>query len=396
MVFRNVPRLHGLVGCGALIAAAAVPIGCGDDEFSGCEASRTCPPEKAGGGEAGGFDTGGASGSGSGRSGSGGASGSDAGGSGGSGDAGAGGSPDGEGGEGGSAPPPDTTAPTIVSVSPEDGVNGVRADADLVITFSEPMDRVSTQAAYQSADIPAGAVTFSWNSDSSVLTVNPNSDLAYADGNDLNVVARSFAAQVTDTAEDEAGNRLASNFDWSFRTLRRITQTFSTGTIHNVRSSDTTLGIPCTSISPLTYVGDRADNVGLHLLITRDISALPEGIVEWEVATLSSNQVESEQSVFDDFGLILTHHVSLLPPTTATWSSSTLRALGQYSNSPAAGARSVNVRDALADDYEHRSERQQTSQYRIGFERTTDGDSVADAVSFNCPSWVLTSQYLIP
>src|SRR5687767_6570632 len=124
MVFRNVPRLHGLVGCGALIAAAAVPIGCGDDEFSGCEASRTCPPAKGGdtgGGEGGDSSTGGSSGSGAGRSGSGG---SDAGGSAGSGgtsgDAGAGGSPDGEGGEGGAAPPPDTAAPTIVSVSPED------------------------------------------------------------------------------------------------------------------------------------------------------------------------------------------------------------------------------------------------------------------------------------
>ena len=67
MVFRNVPKLHGLVGCGVLIAAAAVPIGCGDDEFSGCEASRTCPPAKGGdtgGGEGGDSNTGGSSGSG--------------------------------------------------------------------------------------------------------------------------------------------------------------------------------------------------------------------------------------------------------------------------------------------------------------------------------------------
>jgi len=400
MVFHNVPRLNGLVGCGVLIAAAALPIGCGDDQFSGCEASRTCPPAKGGdtgeGGEAGGPDTGGSSG----RSGSGGTAGSD-GGKGGTatggrgGTSGEGGSPDGEGGEGGSDEP-DTTPPTIVSILPENGEIGVRADANLVITFSEPMGRVSTQAAYQSADIPGSTVTFSWNRDSTVLTVDPNSDLAYGEGSDLNVVARSFAAQVTDTAEDEAGNRLAENFEWSFQTLRRITQAFTTGSVHRIRSTEATDTYPCPNTLLAFAAGDDASNIGLHLLINRDISTLPEGIVEWEVATLTANQTASDQTIFDTFGIILAHHVSHVPPTSATWSSPKLSALGTFSNDPAAGPRSVDVREALADDYAHRSERSQTSQYRIGFDQSTDGDEAPDYVRFACLSFTLSGQYLIP
>jgi hypothetical protein len=398
MVFHNVPRLHGLVGCGVLIAAAAAPIGCGDDEFSGCEASRTCSPAK-GGGEAGGPDTGGSSGSGSGRSGSGGGGtgGSSAGRSGASGDAGAGGSPDGEGGEGGSEPPPDNTPPTILSVSPENGSIGVRADTDLVVTFSEPMDRVSTQAAYQSTDIPAGGVAFSWNSESTVLTVSASSDLLYAEGSNANdVMAREYAAMIATTAEDEAGNRLEADFGWSFRTMRRITQTFTTGPLNWIMSSGlASNNLPCPSATAV--VGDTADNIGRHLLVSRDISGLPDGIDEFEAATLSASQDTTDQATFDAFGPILTRHVSALPPTSVTWATPTLHTLDAFSTGGPTGQRSVDARIALADDYEHRAERNRTSQYRLGFERiTTNADDTVNSIRFGCASFVLTGQYLIP
>jgi hypothetical protein len=401
MVFHNDPRLHGLFGCGVLIAAAAVPIGCGDDQFSGCEASRTCPPAKGGdtgsGGEAGGPDTGGTSGSGSGRSGSGGGGtgGATSGSGGTSGDSGAAGSPDGQGGEGGSDEP-DTTPPTIVSVSPENGEIGVRADANLVVTFSEPMDRVSTQAGYQSTDIPAGAVAFSWNADSTVLTVNPATDLSYAEGGDLNVVARSFAVQVTDTAEDEAGNRLAANLEWSFQTLRRVSQAFTPSALYRINSSATTSSEGCGSIVNFVAVGDFATNLGAQLLVPFDITALPEGIVEWETATMSAEQLLAEQATFDDFLAVRVYHVSYLPPTSATWASPTLHELDLFSNDPTAGARSVDVRTVIAGDYSERVDRGQSSQYRLGFARISDGDSAGDLVRFACSSWRLTTQYLIP
>ena len=82
------------------------------------------------------------------------------------------------GGTGGVA---DTTRPTIVSVSPANGATGVRANANIVVTFSEPMDPVRRlRTAYQSADIPNAGVTFGWSADDTVLTIDPNSDLLYA------------------------------------------------------------------------------------------------------------------------------------------------------------------------------------------------------------------------
>jgi uncharacterized protein YceK len=58
------------------------------------------------------------------------------------------------------APGSDTTSPTVVSISPPNGAKGVKDDENIIITFSEKMDKAATQAAYQSADLPASEVTF--------------------------------------------------------------------------------------------------------------------------------------------------------------------------------------------------------------------------------------------
>src|SRR5262245_49232940 len=83
VMLRNVRTLHSLIGVGILAAFGGLPLACGDDQFTGCEANRTCPSSGKGGdagagGEAGGgTETGGSAGSstggGSGSSGSSGA-----------------------------------------------------------------------------------------------------------------------------------------------------------------------------------------------------------------------------------------------------------------------------------------------------------------------------------
>src|SRR5689334_8073501 len=102
MNFGNVSKLYGVLA--ALAGIAALPLGCSGDDFTGCAATRTCPPRNTGGanGEAGGgSDTGGSSGTSSGKggtSGNGGTAGID------------------EGGSGGA--PDDDEPPTIVEFAP--------------------------------------------------------------------------------------------------------------------------------------------------------------------------------------------------------------------------------------------------------------------------------------
>ena len=284
MNMRGVSRLQGSIGAGVLLAAISAPVGCVDDQFTGCKASRTCPPKPdggsavaSGGGEGGegpgptsgssgsggrggssgasgaggaagdGSSTGGISGAGEGGLGAGGTgdggddsaggdggrgggSGAGAGGNGNrggaSGSGGSGGGPGGSGGNGGTGGTPDTTPPTVVSVSPANGATGVRSDASIVITFSERMNPSATEAAYQSADLPRSQVSSQWSGDGTVLTLTPNNPLAYATGTDpVTLTARSYAFTVTRGALDVQGNPLPQDYNHSFRTMRRVNHT---------------------------------------------------------------------------------------------------------------------------------------------------------------------------
>jgi hypothetical protein len=115
-------------------------------------------------------------------------------------------------------PAPDTTAPTVVSVTPANNAIGVRADANIVVTFSERMNQAATQGAYNSGDVPS--ITFSWNAEGTVLTINPSTDLAYSGAG----LDRIYHFSFNDSAKDSAGNALAAA-SYSFRTLRSLSIT---------------------------------------------------------------------------------------------------------------------------------------------------------------------------
>ena len=55
-------------------------------------------------------------------------------------------------------------------------------DVRIVVTFSAPMDREQTEAAYQSEGVPSSDVTFTWNAESTQLTITPDAPLASRDG----------------------------------------------------------------------------------------------------------------------------------------------------------------------------------------------------------------------
>jgi hypothetical protein len=184
----------------------------------------------------------------------------------------------------------DVDPPTLVSVSPEDGASGVLAEAELVFVFSERMDVTTTEAAYQSPDLPASQVSFAWNGDGTVLTVVPNRGLAIASGSDDSVVAETYAFSMMASATDIAGNELENPVDVTFSTARRITMQLDP--VADM-SGITNPGGTYSEANGWYAVGDWGNMFppgALRAPLTFDISELPDPVVEWVGATLNLRQ----------------------------------------------------------------------------------------------------------
>lgn len=93
------------------------------------------------------------------------------------------------------APGADITRPVIRFTSPDDGETDINVNANLVIVFSESMNVASVEAAINISGVtPTG---FSWSGDTTVTAILPV--LAYS---------TSYLVNITDTAEDLAGNTI--------------------------------------------------------------------------------------------------------------------------------------------------------------------------------------------
>jgi len=159
---------------------------------------------------------------------------------------------------------PDTEAPTVVSVSPPNGATGVTDDATILITFSEPMDRSSTQNALQASSL--GGVTFNWPDDRT-LEIIPTG-LSYAQGGH-DVVSNQYQYGLTTFATDLAGNPLANDETWAFSTLRRVSDLLS---ISQLSASGSGALMPCTGTS--IRVG-QADATTCRLLMQISLAPVP-------------------------------------------------------------------------------------------------------------------------
>lgn len=302
-------------------------------------------------------------------------------------------------------PPGDTTAPQLTHVVPPDTATGVKSDTDVVLTFSEPMDTRSVEAAYQSNDLPPALVDFSWKNDSTMLVIHPKSPLAYADVTDLSANARRYAYTIAQTATDLAGNHLASlpgttSVELEFTTLRHVTQALPvksgggllatqppTGTVTTVTRCDV-------AGSYLT-AGDDAQNDAFLALATFDLSSVPSG-VEWQSVTLTSSLSTSTLNPYIDGRLGDLHAFSTtIDPVMLTWSSSMtdLGAFGRYGSQTDAA---LDVRSAVVDDYAHRTERGNRSEYVFHFDVESDNNDAGSTARLNCANILLNLDYLAP
>jgi len=107
---------------------------------------------------------------------------------------------------GGSGPAPDP-APTLDASAPTDGATGVAVGTDIVLTFSEAMNRASVESALSIS--PAVTCAFSWSPNDRVLTCDPNADLA---------AGTSYTVTVGTGAEDAGGTALSAAATVEFET----------------------------------------------------------------------------------------------------------------------------------------------------------------------------------
>jgi hypothetical protein len=105
---------------------------------------------------------------------------------------------------------PDTTRPTVVSVSPLASATGVALAANLSATFSEALDPATVTASSFTLVSGSGAVTGAVGYSGTVATFDPAAELAYG---------TLYTAQITTGVKDAAGNSLATAKVWAFTTI---------------------------------------------------------------------------------------------------------------------------------------------------------------------------------
>ena len=110
--------------------------------------------------------------------------------------------------------PADTAAPSVTSTSPTADQAGVARSAAVSVSFSEPMDRPSAESAFsltRASDGARVAGSFSWSGNT--MTFRPSAALGQG---------TAYVANLATGAADAAGNPLAAERRWSFKTLASV------------------------------------------------------------------------------------------------------------------------------------------------------------------------------
>lgn len=288
---------------------------------------------------------------------------------------------------------PDTTPPSVVSIAPADGSKGVRADAKIVLTFSEPMDRAATEAAWASEELPGEKMGFVWNEAGTVLTVTPSSPLEYAEVADLQGAAKRYAIAVGAGAKDLAGNAMGQAASSEFFTLRSL---FATAPLVPAASGRLHANATPSIVKNLAdyRVGDSAVDAPLWGIFTFDVSGLPKG-AEVTEATFATRQINILSAPYTDLdGQAILSHTAFATMVPADVKAAAATPIGPLSTDAALGPRSMDVSAAVAADVADRVAKNHRTQFRLSFAKASDGTGDVDAADFLPPE--LSLKVLVP
>lgn len=275
---------------------------------------------------------------------------------------------------------PDTTAPTITAVTPTHQSVGAARNTNISVTFSEPMDKASAQAAFAiTSPVGFSGGVFSWDAAGTTMTYNPPADFGYG-------IYVSW--QLSTTAEDLAGNSLASNYARSFRIIRSSTI--------NIYSSASLDGV-VSDVNQVSASGDPAavgdlgvfsTNIAYRGFLTFDLGSLPSTLTKITDATLRVYQSSMAGTPYgsgsSNLGSLRAESVNYgLSLTTAAYSTPTLTFLGfplayTVSTSSLNTSKYATVTNKVVDDWNNRASRGSRSQFRLRWslrDKTLDGAS---------------------
>lgn len=134
----------------------------------------------------------------------------------------------------------DNVLPTVTAVSPANNAIGIPVNSSITATFSEPMKastiNTTNFTVKNPSNVPiAGTVSYAGNT----ATFTPESNL---------VVDSAYTATVTTGVQDLAGNGLAANYTWSFKTVDTVPPIVSST---NPANGET--GVPVDKIISITF-----------------------------------------------------------------------------------------------------------------------------------------------
>lgn len=290
---------------------------------------------------------------------------------------------------------PDTTAPYLVSSTPEHGAAGVAADATITLVFSEPMDQGRFELALATAPLDEAALSLTWNAAGDTVTIRPDQPLELAEGQGLNPDAPLIlhTILVGTAAQDRAGNPLEEGVEVSFTTLRRMTATFGLDDFRSrLIGSNDMIADEGTNF----LLGDGVDGLYTRGVLTFDIGLIPLTTVEIEQASFSARQMGAVGMPYQKFGALTVEHVVFDEVTLDVFDQLGEASMGNLSEDAEAESKSIDVTTAVQDDWENTNARDGRSQYRLAFETDTDGDDQADYVGFMYDTFEMTVVYLAP
>jgi len=180
-----------------------------------------------------------------------------------------------------------------VQVSPSNGAKGVMDDQTLVLTFNMPMDQAAVEAAWTSESLPADDMTFSWNTEGTILAVDASAVLEHPAGG-MDVGTYDYVIELSTLATSNDGVALEQPFSAQFATAREITLEY----VKQSPSGSSNGNSNTVVLRP----GDDASATIWHAFASFDLSEQPPVVVELYSAELHFNQNTVTGTPYDHLG----------------------------------------------------------------------------------------------